>query len=131
MSEKHLLKAVKGVFLFTAFMIMAFSIPDVNLLTLSYLQNLGINPRLFQFMFTISAVVNLVIGLRGAKWNAIWFTVWVMYSVSSLAAYLSGASIPLLAVCAYLLLSVFLTLEVLEDADLFKYIGHRLWKKEL
>lgn len=132
MNEDRLIKATKGVLLFVAFILMGVSIPDVNALTLSYLQNLGISPRVFQFLFFISAMANLVIGLRGYRWNALWFAVWITYSVAALAGYLSGSNTPLLAVCAYLLLSTFLTIDVLQDAELFEYIGKKItWKKEV
>ena len=131
MTEKNLIKAMKGIFLFVAFLIMGISIPDANLTTMSYIQELGINPRLFQFLFVLSGIVNLFIGLRGYKWNGLWMATWVMYSVASFIGYLSGSGIPLLTVSAYLLLSASLTIDVMEDAELFKYIGTRLWKREV
>lgn len=128
MSEDRLIRAAKGIFLFVAFLSMGLSMPHANLTTLSYLQNIGINPRTLQLLFLVSAIANLCIGLSGFRWNALWFATWVSYSSAALVAYLSGATVPLLAVAAYLLLSVYLTIDVLVDAELYTYIGKRLWK---
>lgn len=131
MSETQVIKVVKGIILFITFWAMGLSIPDANSITLSYIQQLGINPRLFQILFLVSGSINLFIALRGYRWNAIWFAVWVMYSVAALFAYLNNANIPLITVTAYLLLTTYLTIDVLQDADLFEYIGKRLWNREV
>jgi hypothetical protein len=131
MSEAYVIKVVKGVVLFITFMVMGLSIPDANSLTLLYIQQLGFNLRFLQILFMVSGIINLIIALRGAKWNAIWFAVWVMYSVASFFAYLNNANIPLLAVSAYLMLTVWLTIDVLQDAELLEYIGKRLWNREV
>lgn len=128
MTEDRVIRAAKGVFLFVAFLSMGLSIPHANLTTLTYLQNIGINTPLLQLLFILSAVTNLGIGLSGFKWNALWFATWVSYSSAAFAAYVSGANIPLLVVAAYSLLSVYLTIDVLVDAELYTYIGKRLWK---
>lgn len=128
MTEDRVIRAAKGVFLFVAFLSMGLTVPHANLTTLLYLQHIGINSRTLQLLFIVSAIANLCIGLSGFKWNALWFATWVSYSSAALVAYMSGASIPLLAVAAYLLLSVYLTIDVLVDAELYTYIRERLWK---
>lgn len=129
MSEEKVIRAIKGIFLFIAFLVMGVSIPDANIRTLVYLQEMGISPRAYQLLFFISAFANLIIGMRGTDWNALWFAVWVTYSAAALFGYLNGSGTPLLAVSAYLLLSVMLTIDVLHDAEVFKYLGKKLWHK--
>lgn len=128
MNEDRLIRAAKGIFIFVAFLLMGLSLPHANLTTLMYLQHIGINARLLELLFIGSAIINLIVGISGFKWNALWFAVWIMYSSAALTAYISGEDIPLLSVCAYMLLSVFLTIDVLIDTDLFDYIGKRLWR---
>lgn len=130
MSEDHVVRAVKGVLLFIAFIAMGIWIPTAHLTTITYIQNIGISPRLLQLMFIVSGSANLYIGIRGYNWNALWFAVWVMYSAAALVAYLDGADIPLLPVVAYMLLTGYMVIDILIDTELYEY-GIRLWKSEV
>ncbi len=117
-----MIKKIKGILLFLVSLAIAASLLLSPSTAVTFLPYLGITLVSLAIFFVISGVMNLLIGLTNARWNAIWFVPYLLYTGLFWLLYAStGFRIQVLQIAALLsLLTAYLVLDIAADYKEYK-----------